>query len=232
MRLFLLEGERAVKQALENETPLIHSIFVEEEVYSRFDFSFSDIFEMEAKVFREIAGTENPQGVIAVCKMPELPAVEEIAALERGIIVALDRIQDPGNLGTIIRTAGWFGAKALLAEKGTADIFNPKAARSTAGTLGAFPVLYTDLKAALLFMEQSGWQVVLLDGNPGALPIQSLAKSPKMILVAGNEANGINPDLITENRQRIMIPHPGAETPAESLNAAIAAGIALYYTAG
>lgn len=229
--LFLLEGERAVRQALENEEPRIHSIYIEEEMLSSYDFGFSDVFEMESRVFREIAGTENPQGVIAVCEMPGEVTMEEIAALKSGIVVALDRIQDPGNLGTIIRTAGWFGVKALLAEKGTVDVFNPKVARSTVGSLGSFPILYTGLNAALALMEQKGWQVVLLDGNPGALPIRNIVKSPKMILVTGNEANGISPALITANRQRVMIPRSGLETPVESLNAAVAAGIALFYVA-
>ncbi len=225
-RLFLVEGERAVEQVLENKLIEVHSVFIEETKADSYQLT-ADNFLLKKQIFNEISDTETPQGVIAVCRMPDETDPETLKN-RTGVLIATDAIQDPGNLGTIIRTASWFGCKALLAGKGTVDIFNPKVVRSTAGATGSLEYCTGDLADLLKPLENSGWQVLLLDGNPGAEVISEINKTERIIIVIGNEANGISPKLLTAGRKRVMIPSYSDQKQVESLNAAIAAGIALW----
>ncbi len=225
--LFIVEGERAVEQVLENEFLKVESIFIEESNTESFNM-IANSFSLDKSTFNELADTESPQGVLAICKMPKPISLEELQKLEFGVIVATDAIQDPGNLGTIIRTASWFGSSALLHGKGTVDVFNPKVVRSTAGATGALPFISGDLEDFLENLESSGWNVLLLDGNSGAQPITSIPKKEKTILVVGNEANGIAPSLINPKRKRALIPSGNNSDAVESLNAAVALSIALW----
>ena len=226
-RLFFVEGKRAVEQVVENNLIEVLEIFVTEAESENFIASSKNVFVLESSTFNEVADTENPQGVLAVCKMPN--EVDSLSLVqEKGIIVAFDRIQDPGNMGTMIRTASWFGAKAMIIGKGSVDIYNPKVVRSTMGATGVLPSATGELNTIFEQLEQQGWKVLLLDGNPGAMKLQDVGTHEKIILVVGNEANGIDPDLITENRARVMIPCFGDGMGVESLNAAMALGIALY----
>ncbi len=226
-QLFFVEGRRAVEQVILNNLVEVQEIFVTEAEVANFSGELKNVFVLESSTFNEVADTENPQGVLAVCKMPS--EVEDLSLIgEKGIVVAFDRIQDPGNMGTMIRTASWFGAKAMIVGKGSVDIYNPKVVRSTMGATGVLPSVTGVLNPILAEFEQQGWKVLLLDGNPGAMNLQDVGTHEKVILVVGNEANGIDPDLIIENRERVMIPCLGDGKGVESLNAAMALGIALY----
>lgn len=227
MGLFLVEGERGVEQILANKLVKIEDIFVEMGAHEQFESAYPNALLLDKEVFLEITDTETPQGIIALCHAPVQVEIVELIN-QTGIIVALDRIQDPGNMGTIIRTSSWFGAKAILVGKGSVDLYNPKVVRSTVGATGVLPTITGELNPMLEILEREGWQVLLLDGNPGAINIDALKKSAKTILVVGNEANGIHPNLITQNRTRVMIPFEGNSAYVESLNAALAVGVALY----
>jgi TrmH family RNA methyltransferase len=159
--------------------------------------------------------------------MPEEIEQEQLAA-RKGLIIATDAIQDPGNLGTIIRTASWFGVQGLLLGKGTVDHFHPKVVRSTAGATGSIPFIDRDLKELLPLFEGRGWRVVLLDTGAGSSPLRELKTRGKTIIVVGNEANGIDPLLYVNGRKRTRISSPRKTESVESLNAAIATSIALY----
>ncbi len=226
-QLFIVEGERAVEQVLENDVLEVESVFVEESKANNYPM-FTNSFSLAKSAFNELADTETPQGVLALCKMPEPISVDQLQELEDGVIIATDSIQDPGNLGTIIRTSCWFGSKVLLHGKGTVDVFNPKVVRSTAGATGLLPFISGDLEYLLDKLETSGWNVLLLDGNPGATPIRSIPKKEKTVLVVGNEANGVAPSLITPKRRRVLIPSTSNSSAVESLNAAVALSIALW----
>ncbi|HBQ60576.1 MAG TPA: hypothetical protein DD671_13380, partial [Balneolaceae bacterium] len=130
---FVVEGERAVEQVVENGLLDVETVFVQERFKVQ-DVRFKEIevCVLEDEIFAEVADTDNPQGILAVCAMPDEIQYEQLAD-ESGIIVATDAIQDPGNMGTILRTAAWFGAKALIAGKGSVDVYHPKVVRSTAG---------------------------------------------------------------------------------------------------
>ncbi len=225
--LFIVEGERGVEQVKTNKYLSIKEVYVAENKWGDYSGLFPNAYLLNDDIFTEIAGTDNPQGVLAVCEIPKMGALSDLEH-QKGIILAIDRIQDPGNMGTIMRTANWFGVKALLLEKGTVDIYNPKIVRSTAGAIGAVPIIMGGLHDILTGLEAKDWHCAFLDGNEGAISIKNFNAPEKLILVVGNEAQGVNKNLFNEGRGRLMIPFTENRPTVESLNAAIAVGIALY----
>ena len=223
---FVVEGERAVEQVMENGLLEVETVFVVEGKAVSGQLSAISVF-MEEDVFVEVADTDNPQGILAVCKMPEEIQPEKLAE-ESGIIVATDAIQDPGNMGTILRTAAWFGAKALIAGKGSVDVYHPKVVRSTAGATGSLPILTGDLEQYLKILEGSGWKILLLDGGNEAESLRSVQPKVKTVLVVGNEGNGISESILNSGRKKVKIESTGDQQNVESLNAAVATSIALY----
>lgn len=223
---FIVEGERAVEQVVENGLVEVETVFVLEGKAVSDQLSAISAF-VEEDVFSEVADTENPQGILAVCKMPKEITPEELAE-ESGIIVATDAIQDPGNLGTILRTAAWFGAKALIAGKGSVDVYHPKVVRSTAGATGSIPVITGELEEIFEELEKSGWEILLLDGGDESVNLGSVQPTPKTVLVVGNEGNGISEKLLNSRRKKIRIESAPGQEKVESLNAAVALSIALW----
>lgn len=232
-QLFLVEGARAVQQVIENATIIVNELFFDEsrtfwnqtfwnEIISR--FKVSTINPMD---FAAISDTKNPQGVIALCQMPQEIDFEELAET-KGIILASDCIQDPGNMGTMIRTAAWFGIKGILLGKGTVDLFHPKVVRSTAGATGAVPYQKADLKKILPQLENMDWNVVLLDTLGKSENIRKFTKTRRTIVVIGNEANGIDEKLFHADRASVHISSKTNKSYVESLNASVAVSIALY----
>lgn len=234
-RLFTVEGERAVEQVIENGKLEIRHLFFDSgqnlweteawrESASRFQSAI-----IENKDFLEITDTETPQGVLALCAIPAEAEMNTLAGTD-GVIVALDRIRDPGNLGTMVRTAAWFGAEGMLLGKGTVDLFHPKVVRSTAGATGSIPWRNSELSADLGFLEEEGWRVVLLDAGPESIPLKEVRPRGKTVIVVGNEAHGIGKDLFAGERKTARIDPGGGNgaPPIESLNASIALSIALY----
>lgn len=232
---FLVEGARAVEQIMRNDKIEVGELFFDEaqEYWLNKPWSAwarevkSSMVPMET--YADVSDTDNPQGVMALCLMPAEISLERMAQ-EEGVIIASDAIQDPGNLGTIIRTASWFGAAGLLSGKGTVDLFHPKVVRSAAGATGSVSHANAELADALPVFESKGWEVVLLDTGSDAAPLQKMQKTEKTIIVIGNEANGIDRSLFVPGRRKVNITSPRGEgeESVESLNAAIALSIALY----
>ena len=225
---FVVEGERAVEQVVEHGLIETETVFVGERFkVQEVRFKGVEVCILEDEVFTEVADTDNPQGILAVCKIPGEIKVGKLAG-ETGIIVATDAIQDPGNMGTILRTAAWFGAKALVAGKGSVDVYHPKVVRSTAGATGSIPVLTGDLEELFNELENSGWQVMLLDGGDSAEPLRTIQPADKTILVVGNEGNGIHKNLLNSGRKKVKIESAPGQEKVESLNAAVAVSISLF----
>ncbi len=227
----MVEGERAVEQVLENGVVRVRDVFLEEGKAVSYQLTADSFYELDSELMNEVTDTDNPQGILAICDIPKEVEVHDLAK-RSGLIIATDAIQDPGNLGTIIRTATWFGAEAILSGKGTVDMFHPKVVRSTAGATGMMDYKNSDLQQDLNELEDSGWRVLLLDGNEGAKPIDKVSKSEKVILVVGNEANGISQELFISKRERALISSSEKNRSVESLNAAVAMSIALYQLNG
>lgn len=165
-----------------------------------------------------------PQGVIGVFELPETTGdIPEITSED--LVLALDRIQDPGNLGTIIRAADWFGVKTVLASRETVDVFNPKVLQSTMGALARVRVCYCDLPQTLSALSRGGAGIygTFLDGEN---IYHSTLRSG--VIVMGNEGNGISPEVEAVVTRRLTIPSfpPGRDT-VESLNVGTAAAVVL-----
>ena len=223
----MAEGIRCVEQILENDLLDVVEIITDgSSDLSQFNrISDIDLFEISNNEMEAIADTETPQGVIAICRIPAEPTLDEL--IQTGsLIVALDALQDPGNMGTVIRTAAWFGAGAIIIGEGSVDPYHPKVVRSTAGATAAVPIVRAHLEATLNKLEEHQWITYLLDAGKGSESISKTGFAAKSILLLGNEANGILPSLVNPDRKKIKI--DGHDDKIESLNASIAIGIALY----
>lgn len=222
--LFLIEGERAVRQVMENGALELEAILLDQGTRLE-GRSAAPVFELDQETFRSISTAQSPQGVVAVAVLPGETTLATLGGRD-GILLATDAIQDPGNLGTLLRTALWFGAKGVLVGKGTVDLWNPKVVRSTAGATGVLPWCTGELDSMLETLEGDGWRSTLLDVGESSLALGELEEVDRRILVVGNEGNGIDPSLKQAHRTLVRI--DGLDDRIESLNAAIAAGIALY----
>jgi TrmH family RNA methyltransferase len=225
--LFLAEGIRCVEQVVENNYLEVRELIVDNQA----DLTpirlpkEIPVYELTSDQFLTISDTETPQGVIAVCKIPDEAEINDLSNTE-GVIVALDAIQDPGNLGTIIRTAAWFGVSGIIFGEGCVDPFHPKVVRSTAGATTSVTYLKGDLNSLLDEFMTHGWEIVLMDGSKSSIPLGEYSSTGKTVLVIGNEANGIDSSLFKTGRRSLKI--TGPTRSVESLNAAIALSIALY----
>ncbi len=176
------------------------------------------------KLFNKLTDTESSQGIVGVVNRPELTKTNSPGDL----IIALDKVSDPGNLGTIIRTAYWFGVDQILLSEGSADPYNPKVVRSTQG--GIFHTNITedaDLAVELKKLESKGYSVYLftLDAEMSLSQTSKSSESGKSVLVFGSEAHGISKEIMDMGFEKVKIEGYSA---SESLNVAISAGIALY----
>lgn len=232
-RMFIVEGARAVEQVIANAKLDVKELLFDgsQQLWQQgwWDSQIESYPAalMDAGHFAEVSDTDTPQGVLALCNMPPEVPLGKLASLQ-GVMVASDGIQDPGNLGTIIRTAVWFGASGILSGKGTVDLFHPKVVRSTAGATGVLEYRSGNLKEQLPVFERKGWQVLLLHGGSGAEDIRKVKSSGKTIIVVGNEAHGVDEKLFEDWRIPVAVPSASGVPSVESLNAAVATGIALY----
>lgn len=178
------------------------------------------------KVFKSISGTVTPQGILAIVRMKEYSFEKLIIQEENaGLYMILEDIQDPGNLGTIMRTAEATGVKALIMSKGTVDIYNPKVIRSTMGTIYRVPFIYVEnIVDATEKMKAEGINIVAahLKGNKWYDEIHYIEETAFII---GNEGNGISDELSNKADVLMKIPMEGQ---VESLNASVAASVLMY----
>lgn len=167
----------------------------------------------------DIAATDHPQGIVAVYQ-PKAWTLSQLTPDRLQPLVILDAVQDPGNVGTIARTALAFGASGIVALPGTADLTNPKAVRAAMGALFRLPHMHSADDAVFDALSGAGiavWATVM-DGES----LDTLTVSGPVALIVGNEGAGIRPELLARATKRVTIPIRGE---AESLNVAIAAGI-------
>ncbi len=223
--LFLAEGVRSVDALLRSGHLHVESILFTESKPPVEVHPGTPLYRLSDREFESVSGTENPQGIAAICRIPDAASPDDLS-VGHGALLATDAIQDPGNLGTMIRTAVWFGVKGVICGSGTVDLWNPKVVRSTAGSTGLLPYTVGALEEILPRFESHGWRVILLDGSPESKPLQSVKRAGRTVVVVGNEANGIRPELFGSRRERVRI--EGYPDRVESLNAAVAVGISLY----
>jgi len=175
------------------------------------------------KQFDAISATEQSQGIVAICKHHDEPANVLTQTLTGSPVVLLDRITDPGNLGTIIRTCAWFGAAAIFIGTQSVDLYNPKVVRATMGGLFKIPIAVdVDLPLAVTALKKNGY-IIYTSLLANAEQVDQIRFTPKSAILFGNEAEGVHTSLISMADHRIMIPGGNVE----SLSVSVAAGIIL-----
>lgn len=226
--LFLLEGVHLVAEALKAGAAVEHIVYLEEqglppELEPVVAASGKTCTPAGYEVFMKCSSTVTPQGVFAVVKKPA-HAAEDILARHRSLVIATDRVQDPGNLGTIIRSADAAGASAVLLGKGTVDLYNPKTIRSTMGSLFHLPIAECDLSEWLPKARAQGVRVYASRAEE-AISCYEADLTADTWIVIGNEGSGVSPEIRQAAGEFIRIPMPGQ---SESLNAAMAATVLLF----
>ena len=180
------------------------------------------LFEVDDRALAELADTEHPQGVIAVIEPPRW-TLDDLRPSAGDVLVILDAVQDPGNVGAIARTALGLGARGLIALKGTAELTNPKVLRGSMGALFRLPSTASTDEECLAWLKRSSGALWITD-SAGEAPGGQRLTAP-VALVLGNEGAGVRPALEAAASRRLAIP---LRAGVESLNVAVAAGILLY----
>jgi len=222
--VFVAEGEKIVSE-------LLQSHFETEGVYALADWLQEnshqipgdlEVFETSQKDLVRISGLKTPNKVLAVVKMP----TEEPAPIrQESLILLLDKVQDPGNLGTIIRTADWFGIRQVICSPDTAEVFSPKVVQATMGSFLRVKIIYTEL---LPFLEKAKEKMTVYGAFLEGEDLWGGEVENRGILVIGNESKGISPEVASLVQKKVRIHggrQPGRADAAESLNASVAAGI-------
>lgn len=211
-KLFVVEGMKVVQEFL-NSSYELEILFSTESSFSYLD-NFIEVSEQELK---KISSLKTPNKVVALFKIPV-----EKNSNSSGLIVALDAINDPGNLGTIIRLCDWFGVDKLLCSKETVDCYNTKVVQSSMGSLTRVAISYIDLKEYLLSVSIPIF-IADMDGDN----VYEMKPPTSAVLVLGNEANGISNYIKEIVSNKITIPRYGDSQLTESLNVATATAILL-----
>ncbi|EQB35769.1 hypothetical protein M948_12060 [Virgibacillus sp. CM-4] len=219
---FLIEGFHLVEEAWKSNWQLNEIILQEGNHIPEFCNDIPTVFVSE-QVFGMISQTNSPQGIAAIITMKE-----EYVPVSKGQVLLVDAIQDPGNLGTMIRTADAAGFSEIIVGEDTVDIFNDKVIRSTQGSLFHIPVRQADLQIEIKRLQELGFEV-WATALEHAENYATLKPSQKTALIVGNEGNGIKQEFLLDANKIVTIPIYG---DAESLNVSVAAGILMYYLKG
>lgn len=186
------------------------------------------VLEASSKEMEQLSQLQTPPDVLAVFTLPanEMSMSEYVNLARKELVIVLDEVQDPGNLGTIIRTADWFGVHHIVCSETTADVYNNKVVQATMGSLARVSVHYQNLDLFLSQAKNASLPIygTLLNGTN----VYSTPLSPAGILMMGNEGKGISPSLRQYITSPLLIPsYPAFEPTAESLNVAVATAIVL-----
>ena len=224
--MFLVEGFRFAEEALDSDFEVMQ-IFISSRGESKYENSLvkgklqrnTKVCSISDSLFKSICDTDNPQGIIATVKNKPVDI-----KYNNGFYMLADKIQDPGNMGTIIRTAHAAGALGVIITKGTVDIYNEKTLRATMGSIFKIPVIEDTDLSLVKDLKDAGFKLVTssLDTDKNFYDIDL---KEKVIISVGNEGNGISEEIYDLSDLKVKIPMPGG---AESLNVAVAASIMMY----
>ena len=225
---YLIEGIKLIKEAVEEKAKIKLIVVCEESIEDGdidqkllYEIAKYDCIYVNKKVFSILTDVQNPQGILAVI---EKKNNEENINYKEDIIVVLDGIQDPGNLGTILRTIDSVGLSQVIVSKETADSYNPKVVRSTMGAIFRVNVIESeDLLQTLKNLKKHKYKIMAtsLETNNSIYDVDY----NKKVLVIGNEANGVSKEVLEYADEKIKIPMIGK---TESLNASVATAVILY----
>ena len=211
--LFLVEGNKIIKE-LKNSSFKVKEIFSVNP--SELDFLGMMIHQITDKELQKISHLQHPKNSVAVCEL------QENKSIDAPIQLVLDNIQDPGNLGTIIRLADWFGIEQIICSPDSVDVYNPKVIQATMGSFTRVNVVYQEIEQIL---ENADCPIFGTDMVGKNLYLMDFPE--KFYLILGNEGNGIRPNIKKLVSNNITIPRFGKLQSTESLNVSMAAGIIL-----
>jgi len=209
-RLFVVEGEKIVNEIIKSDWQ-IHSI------YASSDWGGKNATIISKSDLCRISNQKSPNKVLALVRIKE-----NFSSISNDTILALDSIKDPGNLGTIIRVADWFGVKNILCSEDCVDYFNPKVIQSSMGSFLRVGIKYANLLNTFKLYPEHEILATVLNGAP----INNITTKNKKIIVLGSESNGIKREILDKANQKITIPK-SEFSKAESLNVSIASAIIL-----
>ncbi|MCI8383759.1 MAG: RNA methyltransferase [Clostridia bacterium] len=225
---YVIEGIKLVTEALQEKAPIKQIILCDDCEKNAFipkdlmyEIAKQECIYVTEKIFKYLSEVQTPQGILAII---EKRGQEIEIDYSQDVIVALDEIQDPGNLGTILRTVDSIGLTQILVSKGTADAYNPKVVRSTMGAIFRVKIIECEnLKNTLKEIKKHKFKMVV-----SSLQTENTIYDTnyhKKVIVIGNEANGVEPEIQNLADEKVKIPMLGK---TESLNASVATGIILY----
>ncbi|MDM0488064.1 RNA methyltransferase [Clostridium perfringens] len=220
---YLIEGLRFVEEAIKSKVSIDLIIFTESfkeknpDLFLKINENIK-LIQMNEALLKQLCSTENPQGIVGVINMQN----KELKSGE--LVVLVDKVQDPGNMGTIIRTAHAAGAAGIVMTKGTVDIYNDKTLRSTMGSIFYIPIVEDDSLDFVKSLKKEGYKLVVssLQGKNNFFE-ENL--QGKVMIAVGNEGNGVSDEVYDIADIKVKIPMPGE---AESLNVAVATSIMIY----
>jgi TrmH family RNA methyltransferase len=224
-QLYVIEGDKIVREFLAAGVP-VHSLIAKPEflgsIAADLKSRVDEVLEVSYDELKKISTLKTPHNAVAVIPVKENNLIH--AEVLKDLCVVLDCIQDPGNLGTIIRAAGWFGLKNIICSKDSVDVYSPKVIQASMGAILSVNVFYIDLKDFLIDARKNNIPVygTLLEGKS----IYSHKLGNNGIILLGNESKGISDELITLVTEKIMIPRFGVNKKGiDSLNVSVAASI-------
>lgn len=222
-QLFIVEGKRAVEDIWQSGMELVH-LYLSNDYEGAVDFISEDfpVSYIHSREMKSISTLKSPPGILAVVKI----SGQKTANPREERFIILDGLSDPGNIGTIIRAAHWFGYETIYCSPDTVDVYNPKVIQATMGSIGKIKVLYTDLEKLIDRLKpQIKTAALAMDGES----INNISFSGEAVaLVIGNEANGVSPSVMKKVDLKLTIPPADNKNKPESLNASVAASIAMF----
>ena len=219
--LFIAEGTKLI-EALIDAHSSIQSIFATDEWLMQHRETGHEVDVITPEEMKKISQLTTPSQVLALVKIPTPPDINKLPANQ--LMLGLDNIRDPGNMGTIIRLAQWFGIDTIICNHGTVDCYNSKVVQATMGAIANIQIIYTNLEEFIDNHQTEQWPVygTFLEGNN----IFTEALSPSGLIVLGNEGNGISAPIAERINKKLLIPDfASQQNRPESLNVSVAAAI-------
>lgn len=230
-KLYIIEGVKLIDEAINNDVIIKNIIYTDKliktkdglECFNRLD-RLGKLINVPENIFNEINDTENSQGILATAGF-SVRSLAEINNEPNNFLLFLNGIQDPGNMGTIIRSADAFKVNGIIMGEGCVDPYNSKVVRATMGSIFRVPLYFiNDDMETLLELRENKYKIYATSLE-GSIPNYDITYNDKFVIIIGNESNGVDNDIIRMSDKLIKIPMPGF---AESLNAGVAASIIMY----
>lgn len=218
---YLIEGVNLCQECIAYRPDLISSAVVTPEKQDLAK-GIDNVYVVSEKVMLSLGETETPQGIILVGKMEHI--TPDVSEMKR--VLYLDCVKDPGNVGTLIRSADAFGADMVVLSAGCADLYNPKTVRATMGSMYHLPVVCENVYLEWIsLLKEQNFEIVTGSLDTKTAPSDVDFANQKTVICLGNEAHGVSDELVSKGVTKVKIPMPGN---AESLNVAIAGSVLLY----